>query len=83
MDLPPPAYREGTALLVKRLVALGPDILKLTDANPSDLFRLGLDTTDVEVTWAQAEHALLEAQDILRSRNPDPVETDGKDKTDE
>jgi hypothetical protein len=60
-------YEETTAALVARIVALGPQVLDVTDA--FRLFQLpGFACGDLEPSLAQADFALARAKEILRRR---------------
>lgn len=51
--------------LVKRIVALGPQVLEID--SPWDLFKAGLECKDLDPSLGQAWVALDEAKRILRS----------------
>jgi hypothetical protein len=61
-------YAETCDELTRRIVALGPQVLTLTDA--WQLFKVpGFECGDLQPSMAQADGALAKAQAILRSGN--------------
>ena len=65
----PPSYTQTANSLVERILELAktkPEVEEMRE--PWGLLKLGLDTSDLEPTLAQAQWALDRAQTILRDR---------------